>query len=176
MIEDFELKEEFRKIKPFKVAFQKGLNIVVGENGSGKSTLLELLMKKNQVSVTHGNGTYHFLDTEKQNPRLKNPNGMGKLFDFGVLSRFSSHGEAMLPLIETIKGFSEKIIIIDEPESGISLSNQKKVIGCIKKAAKDNQVILTTHSYVIIKNMDIVFSMDVKKWITQKEYFEKIKL
>ena len=36
LIYSFELKEKYRKIKPFKCEFKDGINIIVGENGSGK--------------------------------------------------------------------------------------------------------------------------------------------
>jgi predicted ATPase len=94
---------------------------------------------------------------------------------YDIACRFASHGEAMLPLILTSKNFKNTILFVDEPEAGISLSNQKKIFNTLQLISKKNncQVIVTTHSYVIIKNIEQVFCMVKKKWLSSKDYLHE---
>lgn len=177
-LKSFELKQVYREINPFSVKFREGLNIVVGENGSGKSTLLSLIMStddniKKDVNVVPVE--YHFIDTEKHNPRILGSTEYSKNIRFTLYSKFTSHGEAMLPLMEASKEFADNLIFIDEPEAGISLSNQKKVLKALETTVGNNcQVIITTHSYVLISSVKEVFNMDTKKWVSSKEYLAEV--
>ena len=116
---------------------------------------------------------YRFLDTERDNPRVKGDTAFSKNIGFQLHSHFISHGEAMFPLIKACKEFKDIIIFIDEPESGISLKNQKKILNALRYTVRNGcQVIITTHSYVLIKGAKEVFSLDKKEWITSQEYLK----
>jgi predicted ATPase len=82
----------------------------------------------------------------------------------------------MLPIILYLEKLAGKVIFIDEPEAGISLSNQQKILETLLKAAKKCQIVVTTHSYPIIKEAGEVFSLDHKKWMPSKKYLEHIKI
>ena len=183
-LKSFTLLREHQKIKPFTLNFKDGLNVIVGENGSGKSTLLNLLTTQNESFQSlrtvdyEPKIDYRFLDTEKHNPRLKHNLEFSENIAFDIGSRFVSHGEAMLPLILASKSFKDIVLFIDEPEAGISLQNQKKIFDALQDICHNNncQVIITTHSYVLIKNIGIVFCMNNKKWITSTKYLQNLKL
>ena len=176
-LKSFKLKVLYRDIQPFSVKFRPGLNVIVGENGSGKSSLLELLMgpdgktcEKNASQVE-----FRFLDTEKPNPRIKSNLEYSKNIGYMIHSRFKSHGQAMGPIIQASEDFKDILLFIDEPEAGLSLSNQKRSLQAFEKAIENNcQILLTTHSYVTIKSVPEVFSMDDKVWLSSKDYLKKI--
>jgi len=184
MLKSFELIRPYRNIRPFKLKFSPGLNIIVGENGSGKSTMLALIIKDAPVAtdvakickLTVTPGTkYRFLDTERQNPRVQHrlPNDP-KLFNFTVASHFCSHGESIMPLVRAIKSFKDELVLIDEPEAGISLSNQFKLAELFEQVAKHNQVVVTTHSYVLIRRVKKVYDLDSRLWTNSKSYLSKL--
>jgi len=179
LLKSLKLLKEFRNIKPFSTDFIDGINVVVGENGSGKSSLLGLLTNNSFKEIVKfnyvPNTTFRFFDTEKENPRLKDLESMGKNYGFGLASHFASHGEAMLPILQAAKDFKDILLIVDEPEAGLSLSNQKKIFNVFESTIKKNcQVIVTTHSYVIIQSVPEVFNMDCLKWQSSKEYLKNV--
>jgi predicted ATPase len=80
----------------------------------------------------------------------------------------------MIPIIKHIEKVHNTIIFIDEPESGISLSNQKSLLKSFEKAVSNEcQLIITTHSYIFIKNVKKVFDLDSKNWIMSEEYLKQ---
>ncbi len=114
---------------------------------------------------------FRFFDTEKMNPRL----GLSSFnFDYSVRSVFASHGEAMLPIIRECRRWSDLIVLMDEPEAGISLKNQKKILKAFRMAVKKGcQLIISTHSYILIKGEKEVFNLDTKKWVLSKEFLNE---
>jgi predicted ATPase len=179
-LKSFELKKEFRGIKPFKCKFIDGINVIVGENGCGKSSMLKLLtdstLAKKLIKIDYKEGaTFKFFDTEKDNPRMKSLQLQEQCYSFALASHFSSHGEAILPLIQAAKDFKDSIIIIDEPEAGLSLKNQFRILTILEKVYKENncQILISTHSYVIINNVKVVFDLENKKWILSKDYLDE---
>jgi predicted ATPase len=175
-----QLLKEHHNLNPFFLYFKEGLNIIVGENGSGKSTLLDLVTgnhSKELVKLDFEKGAqYRFLDTEKHNPRTKSNLSESKNIMFEVSARFMSHGEAILMLLEGAKDFKDLLLIVDEPEAGVSLKNQIKVLDILNKLVKEAncQVLLATHSYPIIKSEEQIYSMDLEAWIDSKGYLNGI--
>ena len=178
-LKKIELLQPFRNIQPFTLKFKDGINIIVGENGSGKSSILYLLTNVSKElekirKITTDPVTYKFLDTEKENPRIKGNLDYSKNFEFTVASRFISHGETMIKLLSASKDFKDNLLIIDEPEAGLSIHNQYKILKIYEDLVNKHncQCVITTHSYIIIKSVNTIFSMDVKKWIIPKTYLK----
>lgn len=140
------------------IKFLPGLNFLVGENGIGKSSILRTLSDSSSKCFDY---TYkicdgkdktlstYFFDTEKMNPRMKH-----EADDiFNIACHFKSHGESMMPVLEMIEKVKQedgqRLILIDEPESGISPWNQLKLVKLYISLAKHHQFIIATHSVVM---------------------------
>lgn len=175
----FEQKITFQKILPYKIDFLPSINLIVGNNGTGKSTMLHLLNnrkilddQKDTELILHNPKEHvntQFFDSEKDNPRIKNT-GNESMYD--LVARFASHGETTMPIIKYVAKMKQCLIMLDEPEAGISLHNQLKLVTIFTKAQKSNQLIIATHSYPIIKSQEYVFNMDTKQWVTSQEYLK----
>lgn len=187
LLEKFTLNSEFRCFKPFSISFTSPISIIVGDNGTGKSSFFELLTDYNyynngKITLKHvPDLEFSFIDTEKINLRVKNLNyeesNNLSIVASKIHSKTISHGEAALPLIEGINYIKNKLILIDEPEAGISLSNQKKVLDVFNTAVKNGcQIIFSTHSYFFIKNEKTVFNMELKKWETSNKFLSRLDL
>lgn len=178
LLSKFHLVEKFRNLEPFSIKFQNQLTVIVGENGSGKSSFFSLLTNsiyQKLIKIEHAPGiSYHFFDTEKHNPRIKNGIEYSVNAEFDLVCRFCSHGEALMPILKGMKSFQSKLILVDEPESGISLTNQRELLKTFNAAISNNcQIIISTHSYYLIKNVQNIFNMNSKKWETSKKFLSR---
>jgi len=173
-----------RKIKAFPkgkvIEFDKGINLLVGENGAGKSSLIKALTqydpkKKNRTINVTGEGKFLSFDTEKDNPRTKDPNLNPTMFAFSVAARFQSHGEIIFPIMKhAAKAKRGELIIVDEPEAALSFSHQLKLMklwqGAIKKGV---QFLIATHSpvFMTMKNVNVIKLDDtydkVMEWLNE---------
>jgi predicted ATPase len=176
-LRSFKLNETYRDIKPFSIDFREGLNLIVGENGSGKSSMLQLISDVQETKtkkVVCEPVDFRYFDTEKNNPRIKGSLADSKNIGYEIQCRFTSHGETMLPIITASEGFKNLLLIIDEPEAGISLGNQKKILEAFTAAVNNKcQIVISTHSYVFISSVPEVFCMDTKKWMTSEKFLKK---
>lgn len=167
------------------------VNILVGNQGCGKSTLLNLIQKNHSdIEVTlsestklNGVNTF-FFDSEKDNPRIKdlqffsNPNGEDIRIGVGgaIYSRFKSHGEVLQEfIIAPLLTAQNCVIILDEPESALSLSNQFKLISAINIAVKNNcQLFIATHCYPLIESFNVI-SLEHQKQMKGIDFINLIK-
>lgn len=167
------------------------VNLFVGNQGVGKSTILTLLQQNHkdleitlsEITKSKGVESYYF-DSEKNNPRLNDltsyskPNGESTGIGVGnaIASRFMSHGECLKKFtVDGLKIAKDSVIILDEPESGLSLTNQYLLIKAIKKAIKNNcQIFISTHCYPLIEAFDVI-SLEHHETMTGVDFINKIK-
>jgi len=177
--------------------FEKGfsfkctdVNLLVGGQGTGKSTLIDLLATNNKHCLNidlaehvkkDGISSYHF-DTEKHNPRTRDselyttPSGK----DIGIgqvaalTSRWKSHGEIIeWMVIDPLFTAENCVILLDEPESGLSIANQFRLIEGVNTAVKKGcQLFIATHCYPLIEAHEVI-SLDHKCRMPGKEYIER---
>jgi predicted ATPase len=168
----------------------KLITLLVGDQGSGKSSLLEMMHQvgqgKKSLNIvlsdkvkTEGIQNFYF-DAEKHNPRLKDPqlysqpDGKDKGIGYvsALKSRFKSHGEVMQEFtVKAIRQASNAIVLLDEPESGLSLRNQFKLITEIQAASKRGvQFFIATHCLPLIQSMDEVYSMENRQWMKSSDF------
>jgi len=167
------------------------VNLFVGNQGCGKSTLLNLIQKNHsdikvtlsEEAIKNGVSTF-FFDSENDNPRTKDPQMFTKISgeDIGIgyggalCSRFKSHGEILEKfIISPILKAKDCVIILDEPESGLSLTNQFKLVNAINKAVKKGcQFFIATHCYPLIQSFNVI-SLEHNEQMSGKEFIKIIK-
>lgn len=152
------------------------VTVVVGDNGAGKSTLLEAIAV--WLGVNPEGGSRHarfatgdedypewlicsrahnprdvyflrgetFLNLSEYHHQIHSPENPDPLSDLPFLS----HGQGLLALVER-RFHSDGMIILDEPEDGLSYPRQVEVVTQLERlAAQGAQVILATHSPVFL--------------------------
>jgi len=179
-------KEErfIEKTRDYKTLFKKGdeivlnegVNILVGDNGCGKSSLIRVLLENKIL------GRVFFVDMEKSNPTITKPAPEKGLTYSAeeIVTQFmwstESHGETregvLQGILSVIKKEKMDFLVIDEPEQGLSLKNQKKYLDELKNTGKN--IIIVTHSKIFVENVDKVFDVETMKWTDTKEYLKDI--
>ena len=66
------------------------------------------------------------------------------------------------------------VFAYDEPDHNLDFKNQVKLFEKLKDMSKDNQVIILTHSPVIMAKAGEVFDMETKQWVNSREYHARI--
>ena len=73
--------------------------------------------------------------------------------------------------VDAIHRTKNCVLLMDEPESALSLRNQYRLIDEFKKSLKRKvQVIIATHCFPVISGVDEVFNMDKMEWVKSDEY------
>lgn len=184
--------EKFRCFESGEIyQFKPGINLLVGDQGCGKSSMFNSIMEwqKSGISMNYdkdNNPQYRFLDTEQMNPR--NIHAFEAHRDFKSISEYDramvnhvitrkvnnvankSHGQNMLPMLLAHEKAEKLTFFIDEPESGLSIRSQYLFAEYCKKLAKNNQLIIATHSIVLMLEVGEVLSLEHKKWMPAKEF------
>jgi len=151
---------------PMVVDLRNPLIMLQGENGSGKSTLLNSLhyaIRGEQVEgyvykLETGDvklGKSYLFDAEQHNPRTQL-----ELFkdqpEMLAFLRIASHGQVMLSLFTESfpKLPNGTVLLLDEPEMALSVSNQRRILKMLKELVDKKQfrVVCATHSPVLIED------------------------
>jgi predicted ATPase len=92
-------------------------------------------------------------------------------------SHFMSHGEVLKEFtVNRIKDAKNCVLLLDEPESALSLRNQYKLAKEIKNATNNGvQLIIATHCLPIIEHFDNVYSLEHQKWMLSKKFINENK-
>ncbi|MBL1227457.1 AAA family ATPase [Enterococcus sp. BWR-S5] len=156
--------------------FDQPITFFIGENGTGKSTIMELLAElmgmnleggsRNQLFSTYEESNalveacrpvrypnhpkdYYFYRAESFYNLMTDIERTGSTAFEGSLHQFS-RGESFYELLSN-RFFGKGIYLLDEPETGLSLSTQLKVMVLLKELADDNaQFIIATHSPILL--------------------------
>jgi predicted ATPase len=150
---------------PMIVDLSHPLVMLQGENGSGKSTLLHSLyyaLKGERVegyvyrldAASVKIGKTFLFDAEQHNPRNQMDafQSQPEMLEF---LRTASHGQLMLSLFQESfpKLPNGTILLLDEPEMALSVSNQRRILKMLKELVdqKGFRIICATHSPVLIE-------------------------
>lgn len=171
--------------KGLSIEFASPVTILTGEQKCGKSLLLQIISgkKKNlreniEIKSANKRGMLRVFDTEHDNPRIKN-SIEGDIFLQLYAQKQSSHGDTMLLLLGSLlqKHLADKVslMLLDEPESGLSLQSIAILIRELSKCTKNNQAVLVSHHPWILTRIPgaSVFDLKAKKYIDPEKYMEK---
>lgn len=153
---------------PMIVDLSHPLIMLRGENGSGKSTLLHSIyyaLRGEKVEGyayrLEGSGlktdSAFLFDAEQHNPRqqLEFFSDQPEMLEF---LKMASHGQVMLAMFrESFPRLPDgSILLLDEPEMALSVSNQRRVLKMLKELIdqKHFRIICATHSPAFIENPD----------------------
>jgi len=179
----------FKKGKKFRF---RDITVIVGDQGCGKSTLLKGLQAQDKfldLQLTplglKGVNSFYF-DSEHMNPRTNDPalyskaNGedIGIGYVGSIMSRFKSHGEVLkMYTVDCLKKVKDSVILLDEPEAGLSLRNQYRIWDEVSKASERKcQIVIATHSLVIIQAAEDVLSLEHGKWMKSGDFISTQKI
>ena len=157
---------------PMIVDLSHPLVMLRGENGSGKSTLLHSIHYALRGQTVEGYvyrldlgpdpgkvklGEAYLFDAEQHNPRqqLELFKDQPEMLEFLSVA---SHGQVMLSLFrESFPKLPEgSILLLDEPEMALSVSNQHRILRMLKELVDHRhlRIICATHSPVLIDSRE----------------------
>lgn len=87
-----------------------------------------------------------------------------------------SHGESMIPVLDLFLTQTKDILLVmDEPETALSLKQQLRFTKNMKKSVKhnNNQIIISTHSLLVMQQFELLYDMDSRQWIKSEEYIKQ---
>jgi predicted ATPase len=183
--------EDFRCFKKNEtINFHDQVTVITGDNGSGKSTLISSIRStfKSDWSSSNDPHCENKIYTNIENSEeieisylcfsedlLKNAVDFSDNITLHIQTMSMSSGEGSLEqLVDKLESNKDKpLIILDEPERGLSMKRQILVYKYLKKHLLENpsqQMIIVSHSSIIMKLVDLVYSASHKKYIENEEY------
>lgn len=88
-----------------------------------------------------------------------------------IQSRMKSHGQVIFPMLKQISEVKNGIIFLDEPETSLSIRSQFKLAKVIEEAVNNGcQLIIATHSEILMRTVGNVLSMEHRKWMSTEEF------
>jgi predicted ATPase len=165
---------------PMIVDLSHPLVMLQGENGSGKSTLLHSIHYALRGESVEGYiyrldagevkiGRSFLFDAEQHNPRtqLELFKDQPEMLEF---LKMASHGQVMLSMFrETFPKLPEgTILLLDEPEMALSVSNQRRILKMLKELVdqKNFRIVCATHSPVLIESPE-TYVIDLDRHINR---------
>jgi predicted ATPase len=165
---------------PMIVDLSHPLVMLRGENGSGKSTLLHSIHYALRGQAVEGYvyrldpekvkmADSYLFDAEQHNPRqqLELFKDQPEMLEF---LRMASHGQVMLSLFrESFPKLPEgSILLLDEPEMALSVSNQRRILKMLQELVDQRhlRIICATHSPVLIDARE-TYVIDLDRHINQ---------
>lgn len=181
--------------------FTEPITVLVGDIGIGKSTMLKLIGTEDPaVSISKTCKNVVWWDSEFGNPRTRNFEILDFFLqyvsnieipeeeklkinrivkDFLVLNSEEStvtcsHGEKLFPILESVKNHTGSLILLDEPDSGLSIGKIEEFVRVIKGTIEHgSEYIIATHSPVLMSKVSKVFNMESGEYEDSAYYLDR---
>lgn len=162
---------------PFSIPL-RDLTALTGPNGSGKTTVIKSMLDggSGDLSSTkavlhqisdHPVQAYHLSMTELAGrPMHQSINEYGSSFlaAHDMYTLWMSAGERQISQIGDIADVTGSVILIDEMDASLDWNQQQVFAERVMRLAKDNQVIVATHSVIACLLFKEVFDMTTRTW------------
>lgn len=180
-------------IQPLKsglvIEFKKPICFLVGDNGIGKSTVLDCLaeefgykddtyfkrtgVKKHIVAEKENDFKTKYIDFHAHDRKYSG--SFGDDMSLQLMQMKASSGQVSISLFNKMAKFENGLLLLDEPERGLSIKNQWKIVNLISgfEKQKNCQFVVTSHSDIILKyfRKDAqYFSISENKDVTYEEF------
>lgn len=183
--------------KDFKIEFTNSITVLVGDNGVGKSTITDALgdflgknddtyMKrkvKASIKVEKEEETFPYKCIDFHGDDKKFAGAFGDNISLQMMQMKASSGQVTISLLSNakFKDFHDGLLILDEPERGLSIRNQNSIGTLLVQLSilKNVQIIMTCHSDIILKTLSKFgakfYEVKLEKYLTYEEYIESQK-
>lgn len=188
-LKDFRCYKKNEKIK-----FNNQVTIISGDNGSGKSTLISCIRKQFKTKWTHSDDicAEEMISTGIENSKkieiaylcfssdmLKNSSSFDDDISLHIKVLNLSSGQGSLEqLVDKVEKNKEKqLLILDEPEKGLSIKRVFLILKYLKKHIIENpnqQIIIVTHSEILMNLSEELYSTSHKKTMSRNDYLSWI--
>lgn len=109
--------------------------------------------------------------SEKTLNRTLKASSIASFFDM----QEASNGENNLDFLFGLKEISNSLIILDEPETSLSIKSQFKIFNLLKELSQSNQIIIITHNENLMRLSDNVYDFEKKNYILTEKYINQQK-
>jgi predicted ATPase len=186
MISHVVFKKDYRCFKEGeRIDFRPGVNLLVGDQGSGKSTLLEAMIgcsasrndrpARERLSIVPVDGverlSLKYFDFEQMNPRVQSAFAEREgAFMFQLMSKFRSHGETVLMLVEGLP--NPQVALLDEPDASLSPRSAHRLAAVLRERQEKQQLLVAVHNPIVIAAFEDVLSLEHRRWMPAQEFLE----
>lgn len=166
------------------IPFKPGVNLLVGDQGTGKSTIIQILRNSSQekedgpatitttISPSKTVEMYSF-DFERDLTRGKSHFDDRRPMKFQVQQMFMSHGETVRAVVETLDQMKDCLVLLDEPDIGLSLRSAYTLARLLASAAKRGcQLVASIHNPLVMQEIGEVYGMEERRWMTAPEFLK----
>jgi predicted ATPase len=137
-----------------------------------KNKIRELTYVKTPELFVNGKEIHKnvFIDSIKKSKAILNPVDVLTMWDMDEFS----NGENTLDFLRSMETIENALIMLDEPETSLSIKSQRKIAKLLKTLSDKNQVIVVTHAPVLMEVADEVYDFEKKEWCNTKEYIKEL--
>ena len=192
LIDTITFNKDFRCFKAGEtINFDQQITVITGDNGSGKSTLISCIRAnfKSAWSISDDANCKGAISTNVENSEdteiaylclsgdlLKSSGVMGDDIGLHIRTMHMSSGQGSVEqIVDKVESSKDKpLLILDEPERGLSMKRVSLISKYLKKHAAENpdqQIIVVTHSNFMMNLSEKVFSTSHKNYLTRDDYF-----